>query len=53
MYVVEKKKGRQQAKKISGALNISKETKKLMILDKNGKKIMKDIDPETFRAKFG
>lgn len=53
MYVVEKKKGRRQAQRIDEALNISQETKNVMILGKDGKKLIKGMDVKTFELKFG
>ena len=51
MYAVEHKKGKRKAKEIRGNFEIS--SKNITVLESDGKKIMKNIDANTFKLKFG
>lgn len=53
MFIVEKKNGKRKAHPLERYMNVSSDAKNFTVLDKKGKKIIKNIDKETLMLKFG
>lgn len=53
MFVIDKKKGKRKARPLESMLDLKSDATDVAVLDKNGKKIIKNMDVDTFKLKFG